>query len=180
MAHANGDVMLRSLLFLTLAVVGLPAFAQAGTIYRCTVAGGATVFSQVPCGKDAATVGPGGAKAAAPADPVADAAGDKAALAQIDTRCESESHRIVDGYSARFAEANASIADLHKQLMGPGSADGKDPAVQKKIEALEAHKTDLLGAQDSELAALRDQCQADRSVELKRQADRDATHVVKR
>jgi hypothetical protein len=172
--------MLRSLLLIALAAAALPLFAHAGTIYRCTVAGGATVFSQVPCGKDAATVGPGGAaKATMPGAPTADAAGDKAALAVIDGRCDAESHRILDGYSVRFAEANASIADLHTQMTAPGTGE-TDPAVQKKIQALEAHKTELLDAQDRELSTLRNQCQADRSAELKRQADRDATHVVKR
>ncbi len=175
-----GDVMLRSLLLVALAAAGLPVLATAGTIYRCTVAGGATVFSQVPCGKDAAAVGPSGAaKATTPGTPASDAAGDKAALAEIESRCDTQSHRILDDYSVRFAEANASIADLHKQMTAPGTTE-TDPAVQKKIKALEAHKTDLLDAQDRELSAVRNQCQADRNVELKREADRDATHMVRR
>ena len=107
---------------------------------------------------------------------------DKAALTEITSRCDAGSHKILDGYSARFAEANASIADLQKQLMvqGPNGVQ-KDTAVQKKINVLEAQKTDLLGSQDRELSTLREQCQVERTTETKRQADRDASRsMVKR
>jgi hypothetical protein len=50
--------------------------------------------------------------------------------------------------------------------------------VQKKIDVLEAHKTDLLGSQDRELSTLRDQCQVERTTETKRQADRDASRAM--
>lgn len=169
--------MLRSLLLVILTV---PTLASAGTIYKCAGAGGATVFSQVPCGTDAAAVGSAGKKA--PASPVADAAADKAALADIDARCDAQSHQIVDGYRTKFADANASIAALHQRLIIPGSGGKKDAAVQKQIDTLEGKKTDLLGAQDRELSNVREQCQAERSAEQKRQSDRDAAAhaVVKR
>lgn len=161
---------------------GLVTSASAASIYRCAAPGGGTVFSQVPCGNDAAQVGPSGAKKPTSNNPAVDASNDKAALAEIDGRCDAQSRRILDGYSARFADANATIADLHKHLMvsGPDGAE-KDPDVQKRITVLEAKKTDLLDAQDHELSALRNQCQVDRNAELKRETDRDATHsVVKR
>jgi hypothetical protein len=160
---------------------GLAASASAAPIYRCAGPGGATVFSQVPCGNDSAQVGPSGAKKPTNS-PAVDASNDKSALAEIDGRCDAQSRRILDGYSSRFAEANAAIADLHKHLMASGSAESeKDPGVRKQITALEAKKTDLLDAQDHELSALRDQCQSDRNAELKRETDRDATHsMVKR
>ena len=170
--------MYRMLVLVLLVTFGLPAFAAAAPIYRCAGAGGATVFSQVPCGSDSAQMAPSGAKKA-PSMPGADASGDKAALAEIDSRCDAQSHRVLDGYSARFADANAAIAELHKHLMVPGDAGvQKDPAVQKKIAALEAQKTDLLDAQDHELSTLRNQCQTERDAQLKRQTDRDATHAV--
>jgi len=161
-----------------LAAVGVPSLVSAATIYRCAGAGGATVFSQVPCGKDASEVAGSGSKKAANS-PAFDAIGDKAALAGIDTRCDAQSHKILDDYGARFAEANAQIADLHKNLMVSG-ADGaqKDPAVQKKIVAVEAHKTELLGSQDREISVLRNQCQVERNAELQREADRDAGRSV--
>lgn len=170
--------MYRSPMFALLLILGLPVFASAAPIYRCAGAGGATVFSQVPCGTDAAQVAPSGTKKPQSA-PGVDASNDKAALAEIESRCDAESHRILDGYSARFADANAAIADLHKHLMVSG-ADGtdKDPAVQKQIVVLEGKKTDLLDSQDHELSALRNQCQADRNAELKRETDRDATRAV--
>jgi hypothetical protein len=170
--------MYKSLVLGLFVIFALPAFARAAPIYRCAGAGGATVFSQVPCGTDSAQVGPNGAKKPAAAAG-ADSSNDKAALAEIETRCEAQSHRILDGYSARFAEANAAIADLHKHLMASGAGGTeKDPAVHKQITALEAKKTDLLDSQDHELSALRNQCQADRNAELKRETDRDATHAV--
>ena len=43
---------------------------------------------------------------------------------------------------------------------------------------MEAHKTELLGSQDSELSALRNQCQIDKNAELKRQSDRDAARAM--
>jgi hypothetical protein len=162
--------MKSSLLLILLAAAGLASTASAGTIYKCAGPTGAIVFSQTPCGKDAAQIASNGSKASVP---TSDAYSDKAALEKIESRCDAGSHQIVDGYSAQFAQANASIADLHKHLMVPG-ADGveKDPAVQKKIEALEAQKTDMLGSQDRELATLRDQCQVERTAEMKRQSDR--------
>lgn len=169
--------MNRLILLILLAAIGLPMFASAATIYRCAGAGGATVFSQVPCGKDASQMDANGA-AKPPSTPAADASGDKAALAGINGRCDAQSRQILDGYSARFAEANATIADLHKQLMTPGTNAAKDPAVQKQINAVEAHKTELLGSQDSELSALRNQCQMDKNVELKRQSNRDAARAM--
>jgi hypothetical protein len=161
---------------LVLLATGLPSLALAAPIYKCAGPTGATVFSQVPCGKDAAAVG--GSSSAAAAAPLADPAGDKAALDGIDARCKADSQKISDGYRAKFADANASIVDLHKRLVVNGE---KDPAVQKEIAAVEARKTDLLGAQDSEIAALRNQCQTERNAEVKRQSDRDAARsMVKR
>jgi Domain of unknown function (DUF4124) len=173
--------MNRLLMLALIAAAGLPAVASAAPIYRCAGAGGATVFSQVPCGKDAAQVGPSGAQVRASAAP-ADANADKAALAEIDKRCESQRRKILDSYSARFEEANKQIADLHKHVVvtGPDGSE-RDPAVHKKIEAVEARKTELLGAQDRELSTLSSQCQMEHTAELKRQADRDtARSMVKR
>ena len=174
----SGIRMHRLLLLVLLAVIGLPSLVSAATIYRCAGEGGGTVFSQVPCGKDAAEVAGRGSKKTANS-PAFDAIGDKAALAGIDSRCDEQSHKILDDYSARFAEANAAIADLHKKLMVPGS-DGaeKDPAAHKQIVAVEAHKTELLGSQDRELSVLRNQCQVERNAELQREADRDAGRSV--
>jgi len=167
------------LLLILLAAAGLASTASAGAIYKCAAPTGGTVYSQTPCGKDAAAMASNGTKANATAN---DAGKDKTTLAEIDSRCDAGSHKIVDGYRAQFADANASIADLHQHLMVPG-ANGveKDPTVQKKIAVLEAHKTDLLGAQDRELSTLRDQCQVERTTETKRQSDRDASRsMVKR
>jgi hypothetical protein len=167
----KGIVMKSSLLLLfLLAAAGLASSASAGTIYKCANPTGGIVFSQTPCGKDAAAIASNGLKANTP---TIDAGNDKAALAQIETRCDTGSHKIVDGYSVQFAEANASIADLNNQLVvqGPNGVE-KDPAVQKKIDALEAHKTELLGSQDRELSTLRDQCQVERTAEMRRQSDR--------
>jgi hypothetical protein len=172
----RGILMKSSLLLILLAGAGLASSAWAGPIYKCAGPTGATVFSQTPCGKDASEVDSNGTKASAGAN---DAGNDKAVLSEIDTRCDAGSHKIVDGYRTQFADANASIADLHKRLMVQG-ADGveKDAAVQKQIDALEAHKTDLLGSQDRELSTLRNQCQVERTAEMKRQADRDASHAM--
>lgn len=168
--------MKSSLLLILLAGAGLASSAAAGPIYKCAGPTGGTVFSQTPCGKDAAAMASNGTKSSVPAN---DAGNDKATLAGIESRCDAGSHKIVDGYSAQFAVANASIADLHAQLMvqGPNGVE-KDPAVQKKIDALEAHKTDLLGSQDRELSTLRNQCQVERTTEMKRQSDRDTTHAM--
>jgi hypothetical protein len=172
------SIMHRSILLVLLATLGLPSLVSAATIYRCAGAGGATVFSQVPCGKDASEVASPGSKKTANS-PAFDAIGDKAALAGINSRCDAQSHKILDDYSARFAEANASLADLHKRLIVPGASGAeKDPAVHKEIVAVEAHKTELLGSQDRELSVLRNQCQVERTTELQRQADRDAAHSV--
>jgi hypothetical protein len=170
------NAMHRHVLLVLLAAAGLPSLALAAPIYKCKGPTGATVFSQVPCGKDAAAVG--GSSSAAASTPLADPASDRAALDSIDSRCKADSQKLADGYRSKFAEANASIVDLHKRLVVNGE---KDPAVQKEIAAVEARKTDLLGAQDSEIAALRNQCQAERNAEVKRQADRDAARsMVKR
>jgi len=172
--------MHKSIPLLLLAIACLPGLASAAPIYRCTVAGGATVFSQTPCGTDATQVGASGA-ATTGRTPQMDAHNDKTALAQIDGRCETQSRDTLDSYSTRFAEANAEIATLHKTLMVPGSAaDGvdKDPAVQARISSLEVRKTELLASQDRELSAQRRKCQLDRDTELKRQADRDAARAV--
>jgi hypothetical protein len=172
----KGIVMKSSLFLILLAVAAFASSAWAGPIYKCAGPTGATVFSQTPCGKDAAAVASSSSKASTSA---VDAGNDKAALAEIDSRCEAGSHKIVDGYRGQFADANASIAELHKHLMVPG-ANGveKDPAVQMKINALEAKKTDMLGSQDRELSTLRDQCQVERTAELKRQTDRDASRTM--
>src|SRR3954447_19068134 len=125
----------RSIALVIFLAIGLPSLASAAPIYKCSGPTGATVFSQVPCGKDSAQVGSGAKKSAIPA--IADPAGDRAALADIDGRCDARSHKILDNYAARFAEANASIGDLHKRLVVTG-ADGaeKDPTVQKNIAAV--------------------------------------------
>ncbi len=168
--------MKSSLLLVLLAAVGLASSASAATIYKCAAPTGGTVYSQTPCGKDAAAIASNGMKASNTAN---DAGNDKAVLADIDSRCDAGSHKIVEGYRTQFADANASIADLHAHLMVTG-ANGveKDPAVQKKINMLEAHKTDLLGSQDRELSTLRDQCQVQRTAETKRESDRDATRTM--
>jgi len=165
--------MHRHILFVLLAAASLPSLAFAAPIYKCAGPTGAIVFSQVPCGKDAASVG--GSSAATAAAPMADPAGDKAALASIDAHCKVDSQKIVDGYRAKFAEENASIVDLHKGLVVNGE---KDPAVQKDITAVEARKTELLGEQDREIAALRNRCQAERNAEVQRQTDRDAARAM--
>jgi hypothetical protein len=166
--------MHRSMMFALILTLGLPSAASAATIYRCTGPTGATVFSQVPCGKDAEVAG-GGHKST----PAPDAESDRAALSDIDERCKTESRKIIDGYGAKFAEANARIAGLHDHLMVPGE-DGaqKDPDVLDEIATIEARKTELLGAQDRELSVLRSRCQAEHDAELRRQSDRNA--VVKR
>ncbi len=168
--------MKSSLLLILLAAAGFASSASAGAIYKCAAPTGGTVYSQTPCGKDAAQMASNGSKASMPAN---DAGNDKAVLAQIETRCDAGSHKIVDGYSAQFAEANASIADLHRRLLvqGPNGIE-KDADVQKKIDALEAQKTDLLGAQDREISTLREQCEVERTTEMKRQSDRDAAHAM--
>lgn len=165
--------MHRHVLLVLLAAAGLPSLAFAAPIYKCAGPTGGTVFSQTPCGKDAAAVG--GSSTATAAAAVNDPATDKAALDGIDARCKTSSQKILDGYGSKFAEANASIGDLHKRLVVKGETDA---AVQKEISALEAQKTELLGAQDSEIAALRNQCQAERSAEIKRQSDRDAARAM--
>lgn len=170
--------MKSSLLLFLIAAAGLASSAAAGPIYKCAGPTGATVFSQTPCGKDAAAIASNGSKAPTAAN---DAGNDKAALTEIEARCDAGSHKIVEAYRADFAEANASIADLHKHLMVQGAKGvEKDAAVQKKIDALEAHKTDMLGAQDRELSTLREQCQVERTAEVKRQADRDASRAMVR
>jgi hypothetical protein len=168
--------MKSSLLLFLLAAAGLASSAHAGPIYKCAGPTGATVYSQTPCGKDAAAIASNGSKASVGTN---DASNDKAALGEIDARCDAGSRKIVDAYRTEFADANASIADLHKTLMvqGPNGVE-KDPAVQKKIDALEARKTDLLGAQDRELSTLREQCRVERTAEVKRQADRDASRTM--
>lgn len=168
--------MKSSLLLILLAGAGFASSALAGPIYKCAGPTGATVYSQTPCGKDAAAMASNGSKASAPAN---DAGNDKATLAAIESRCDADSHKIVDGYRTQFAVANASIADLHTRLMVQG-ADGveKDPAVQKKIDALEAQKTELLGSQDRELSTLHEQCRVQRTTEMKRQSDRDASRAM--
>jgi len=165
--------MHRHILFVLLAAAGLPSLAFAAPIYKCAGPTGAIVFSQVPCGKDAASVG--GSSAATAAAPMADPAGDKAALASIDAHCKADSQKIVDDYSAKFADANASIVDLHKRLIVNGE---KDAAVQKDIAAVEAHKTELLGEQDREIAALRNRCQVEHNAEVTRQSDRAAARAM--
>ena len=168
--------MKSSLLLFLVATAGLASSASAGSIYKCAGPTGATVYSQTPCGKDAAAMASNGTKASANPN---DAGNDKAALTGIETRCDAGSHKIVEGYRTLFADANASIADLHAKLMVQGP-DGvqKDADVQRKIDALEAQKTDLLGAQDRELSTLRQQCEVERTAEVKRQADRDASHAM--
>jgi len=165
--------MHRHILLVLLAAASLPSLAFAAPIYKCAGPTGAIVFSQVPCGKDAAAVG--GSSAATAAAPMADPAGDKAALASIDAHCKADSQKIVDDYSAKFADANASIVDLHKRLIVNGE---KDAAVQKDIAAVEAHKTELLGEQDREIAALRNRCQVEHNAEVTRQSDRAAARAM--
>jgi hypothetical protein len=164
------------LLLFLLAAAGLASTASAGTIYKCAGPTGAIVFSQTPCGADAAAIGANGSKSNVAAnDPVSD----RAALEKIEAHCDAGSHKIVDDYRVQFAQANASIADLHAHLMVPGEKGvEKDLAVQKKIDALEAEKTDLLGSQDRELSTLRDQCQVERTAETKRQSDRDTSRAM--
>lgn len=167
--------MQRSTLLVILLAAGFHASASAAAIYKCAgPQGGATVFSQVPCGSDAQVAGSG---AKPPSNPAADASNDKTTLAEIDGRCESRSRKIVDDYRARFADANASIAELHNNAMKAGTLE-TDPVVLKQINVVEAHKTDLLGAQDRELSELRNQCQAERSAEIKRESDRDAARAL--
>jgi hypothetical protein len=172
--HGKEIVMHRSMMFALILMLTLPPAAAAAPIYRCTGPTGATVFSQVPCGKDAEVTG-GTRKSVPPPD----AESDKAALSDIDDRCKTESRKIIDGYGAEFAAANAKIVGLHDHLMVPGE-DGaqKDPAVLEQIASIEGRKTELLGAQDRELSVLRSRCQAEHDAELRRQSDRNA--VVKR
>lgn len=165
--------MHRHLLLALFAAASLPSLALAAPIYKCASATGETVFSQVPCGKDSAAVG--GSSSATAAAPIADPASDKAALAGIDARCKTDSQKIVDEYRRKFAEANASIVDLHTRLIVNGE---KDAQVQKDITAVEARKTELLGEQDREISALRSQCQTEHTAEVQRQSDRDAAHAM--
>ncbi len=165
--------MHRQLLLVLLAAASLPSLASAAPIYKCAGPTGGTVFSQVPCGKDSAAVG--GSSTATAAAAMTDPATDKAALASIDARCKADAQKIVDSYRAKFADANASIVDLHKGLIVNGE---KDAAVQKNITAVEASKTELLGEQDREVAALRNQCRAERNAEVQRQSDRDAARAM--
>jgi len=168
--------MRTTLLLVLIAGAGVSLVANAAPIYRCTDAKGATVYSQVPCGKDATQLGASGnAKANAP---IVDATHDRAALNDIDARCETESHRIRDSYTTRFAQANEEIAALHKKVMATGKGADGDPELRKQIVTVEASKTELLGDQDGDLSALQRKCEAERTAETKRQADRDAAHPV--
>lgn len=168
---------MRTLLMLVLiAGAGVPFLATAAPIYRCADAKGATVYSQVPCGKDATQMGASsntkGNNAAA------NVTHDKEALSQIDARCEAESQKIRDGYTARFSKANEEIAALHKKVIATGKGADGDPGLAAQIHMLEAGKTELLGSQDRELSALQSKCDAERTAEVKRQADRDAARPM--
>jgi hypothetical protein len=169
----TGKAMFRPLLLVVLLAFG--SAAHAASIYKCTAPQGGTVFSQTPCGSDAKVTG----GSPPPTAPAFDAGNDKIALASIDTRCDARSHEIVDAYRAQFADANASLAEMHGRVIKPGTSE-KDPAVQKEIGVVEARKTELLGQQDRELSTLRDECQAQRSAELKRESDRDAARTTAR
>lgn len=168
--------MRTTLLLVLIAGAGVPFVAAAAPIYRCTDAKGATVYSQVPCGKDATQMGASsntkGNNAAAIATH------DKEVLAQIDARCESESQKVRDDYTARFAKANEEIAALHKKVIATGNGADGEPALAGQIHMLEAGKTELLGSQDRELSALQRKCEAERTAEAKRQADRDAARPM--
>ena len=168
--------MRTTLLLVLIAGAGVPLLAAAAPIYRCTDAKGATVYSQVPCGKDATQMGASsntkGNNAAA------NATHDKEALGQIDARCEAESQKVRDSYNTRFAKANEEIAALHKKVIATGKGADGDPGLAAQIHTLEAGKTELLGSQDRELSALRRKCDAERTAEVKRQADRDAARPM--
>jgi hypothetical protein len=168
--------MRTTLLLVLIAGAGVPFLAQAAPIYRCTDAKGATVYSQVPCGKDATQMGASsntkGSNAAA------NATHHKEMLSQIDARCDAESDKIRDSYTARFAKANAEIAALHKKVIAAGNGADGDPGLAGQIHTLEAGKTELLGSQDRELSALQRKCDAERTAEVKRQADRDAARPM--
>ena len=174
--------MSKRMLALWIVVACLPPLAHSAAIYRCTDAKGAAMFSQVPCGKDASQVGASGSAGASTAT-YNDTAGDHAALKRIDEQCTAKSRQIRETYSARFADANAEVADLHKQLSAAtaGAKGTPDPSIRNQIQAVEVRKTELLGSQDRELSTLDRTCQSERESELRRQADRDAQHsVVKR
>ena len=57
--------MKSSLLLFLVATAGLASSASAGSIYKCAGPTGATVYSQTPCGKDAAAMASNGTKASA-------------------------------------------------------------------------------------------------------------------
>lgn len=168
--------MRTTLLLVLIAGASLPLAAMSAPIYRCTDAKGATVYSQVPCGKDATQMGASSNSKASTA--AMDANHDKEALAQIDNRCDAESQKIRDGYTTRFAKANEEIAALHKKVIATGRGADGDPAIASEIHTLEAGKTELLGSQDRELSALERKCDAENTAEVKRQSDRNAAHPV--
>jgi len=170
---------MRTYLLLVLMAAATPIGASAASIYRCTDAKGALVFSQVPCGKDAKEVGESGTVKSTTAQP--SEAADKATLAGIDERCETESQHIQTKYNTEFAGANTELSDLHKKLAASRSKSAnadEDPAIRRQIDALGERKTELLGAQDRELAALHAKCRAEHDGEAKRQADRNSSRAT--
>jgi hypothetical protein len=165
-------IHLAALLGLVIAV-SMPASAVDGTLRKCTDASGVTSFRLVPCSDEAAT-------AASEADAAADAEkiADQEAIAKIGADCVWRAWHI-------NARADTAIRGTETtRLRSEAAASASDPAnastgddLAGQLAAAEVKRTSTLSGQRTDLKHLRKECDRERAVERKRQADRDAARL---
>lgn len=164
--------MYPAVLFGLVFAVSLPASAVDGTLYKCTDASGVTTFRLVPCSDAAAAASESESSAALDAEKIAD----REAISKIGADCVWRAWHI----NARADTAIRGTETTRLRSAAAASANNSDAAIPPdsdlpgQLAAAEDKKTSTLSGQRTDLKHLRKECDKERAIERKRQADRDA------
>jgi hypothetical protein len=169
---------MRLVTFLATAAMALASGAAfaAGTIYKCKDANGGTIFSPMPCGKDAKEVDTSAALRTGTA-PNVQGVSDRAAVSTIDGDCAGRRRSIDDNANFELERIEKEVRAFRNEMnISANNYAGatRDNGIRDQIAGAESRRADILSNQRRDTAELDKSCAEQRSAELKREADRDA------
>jgi hypothetical protein len=146
-------------------------------VYKCAGKDGGVVFSPQPCGKDAKVVDTSGSLRTG-TSPNLQGVSDRAALADIDGRCNGRAGAINDQANQEIRAAEYEISRLRgeaERSRNNFAGATRDNGIRAQMSAAEDRKAAAMRTQNTDLTDLRKECDQDRTAERKKQEDRVRT-----
>lgn len=168
------DKLTCALMLLCGVCAATPARAEQA-IYKCAGKDGGVTFSPQPCGKDAKQVDTSAALRTG-TSPNLQGVSDRAALAAVDSKCQSRIVGINNAAATELRGVEREIARLRAELDRSSNnyaGATRDNGIRSQIAAAEDRRSTVEHSQNQDLRDAQHDCDADRAAEIKAQADRD-------